>query len=104
MFQEWLKDYEKLRRNNTMSEKEIIKICRILCGKKNKKGKREYPLFASLQLQEDYSKDEIAEAIEGLLDLYNNQKTKIKEIIDKIDAEDYYCLNEAEEDLRKLVE
>ena len=29
---------------------------------------------------------------------------KIKEIIDKIDAEDYYCLNEAEEDLRKLVE
>ena len=31
-------------------------------------------------------------------------KEEIKEIIDKIDVEDYYCLNEAEEDLRKLVE
>ena len=63
--------------------------------------------------------------LQGLLDLYNKEKEKnkklfeeynkrvatiikyeqeIKEIIDKIDAEDYYCLNEAEEDLRKLVE
>ena len=64
-------------------------------------------------------------AIQGLLDLYNKEKEKnkqlfeeynkrvstiikyeqeIKEIIDKIDVEDYYCLNEAEDDLRKLEE
>ena len=64
-------------------------------------------------------------AIQGLLYLYYKEKEKnkqlfeeynkrvstiikyeqeIKEIIDKIDVEDYYCLNEAEDDLRKLVE
>ena len=43
-------------------------------------------------------------AVEEIQEQYYVSKDKIKEIIDKIDAEDYYCLNEAEEDLRKLVE
>ena len=66
-----------------MSEEEIIKICKILCGKKNKKGKREYPIFATLQLQLDYSNDELAEAIEGLLDLYYKEKKKNKNSVSK---------------------
>lgn len=65
------------------------------------------------------------EALQGLLDLYKQEKEKnkklfeeynkrvgtiikyeqkIKKIIDKIDVADYYCLNKAEEDLRKLVD
>ena len=87
MFQEWFKDYEKLKKNNNMNEKEIIKICRILCGKKNKKGKREYPLFANLQLQENYSKDEIAEAIESLLDLYNKEKLNSLNLSEQLNKE-----------------
>ena len=43
-------------------------------------------------------------AVEEIQEQYYVSKDKIKEIIHKIDVEDYYCLNEAEEDLRKLVE
>ena len=54
-----------------MSNKEEIekakRICRLLCGKKNKKGKREYETFTRLQMQIDYTVDEMAEAIETLL-------------------------------------
>lgn len=77
----------------------------------------------SLYVEENFYEWQVA--IDKILDLYNKEKEKnkqlfeeynkrvatiikyeqeIKEIIDKIDVEDYYCLNEAEEDLRKLVE
>ena len=59
-------------------------------------------------MQQDLMIDGLKEnrriAVEEIQEQYYVSKDKIKEIIDKIDAEDYYCLNEAEEDLRKLVE
>ncbi len=58
-----------------LSREEIEKakrICRLLCGKKNKKGKREYEMFARMQMEIDYTVDEMAEAIDTLLQ-YNNQ-------------------------------
>ena len=50
-----------------LSREEIEKakrICRLLCGKKNKKGKREYEMFARMQMEIDYTVDEMAEADE----------------------------------------
>lgn len=63
----------------------------------------------SFNLSEQLNKEK--EKNKELFEEYNKRvatiikyEQEIKEIIDKIDAEDYYCLNEAEEDLRKLVE
>lgn len=63
----------------------------------------------SLNLSEQLNKEK--EKNKELFEEYNKRvatiikyEQEIKEIIDKIDVEDYYCLNEAEEDLRKLVE
>ena len=53
-----------------MSKEEIEeakKVCRLLCGKKNKKDKREYKQISMMKLQLDYTVDEIAEKIETLL-------------------------------------
>ena len=107
-----------------MSEEEKIKDLKNFCAMSKKEENFTY--YSEYKFYE-----EIAERVKGLLDLYNKEKEKnkelqnymkqylipkstikliyvskeaIKEIIDKIDAEDYYCLNEAEEDLRKLVE
>lgn len=110
-----------------MSEEEIIKtVDNFLDGYRQynvETGETYIPYKYGEGQKFCYVKD--FEAIQGLLDLYNKEKEKnkelfeeynkrvatiikyeqeIKEIIDKIDAEDYYCLNEAEEDLRKLVE
>ena len=56
-------------------------------------------------------KKETKKEIEELKSEKNNmftrnliQNSRIKQIIDKIECMDYYCLNEAEEDLRKLLE
>ena len=81
MFQEWLKDYEKLRENNTMSEKEIIKEINII----------KETIIGILKIDtENYIEDiynidtKQFKAILGLLDLYNKEKEKNKKIEDKI--------------------
>lgn len=89
-----------------MSEEEIIEIIeKLQCEYKEQQNDKKYNDYTVFKAKE-YSK-----GLQGLLDLYEKEQEKnkkiedrIKEIIDKIDAEDYYCLNEAEEDLRKLVE
>ena len=62
-------------KNKKMKLEDAIKICRLLCGKKNKKGKREYKTFARMQMQVDYTIDQMAEAIETVLqELEDTQK------------------------------
>lgn len=76
MFQEWLKDYEKLKEENkSMSEEEILEIMKNLLLmptdwiiKSSYKGNLEH--IGALQANE---------AIEGLLDLYQREKEKNKE-------------------------
>lgn len=63
-----------------MSEEEIIRICKLICGTKKKNGKREYKTIQRMNLLRDYTEDKLEEAIEGLLDLYNKQKEEIKEL------------------------
>ncbi len=62
------------------------KVCRLLCGKKNKKGKREYETFTRLQMQIDYTVDEMAEAIETLLQ-YIDQLEQENNKLNKINNE-----------------
>ena len=59
-----------------MELEEAIKICELLCGKKNKKGKREYKTFARMQMEKNYSVDEIADAIEKVLKALDNSIPK----------------------------
>ena len=59
-----------------MSEEEIIKICKLICGTKNKNGKREYKTIQRMNLLKNYTEDKLEEAIEGLLNLYEAEKEK----------------------------
>ena len=66
-----------------LSKEEIEKakrICRLLCGKKNKKGKREYETFTRMQMQIDYTVDQMAEAIETVLQELENKDNEIREL------------------------
>ena len=81
-----------------LSEEEIEKekrICRLLCGKKNKKGKREYETFTRMQMQIDYTVDQMAEAIEIFL-----------QYIEELEADNYEAnniINEYIEERQKLI-
>lgn len=47
--------------------------------RKTRNGKREYQTFARLQMQIDYSVDEMAEAIETVLNLIEKQQAEIED-------------------------
>lgn len=66
-----------------MKLEEAKKICRLLCGKKNKKGKRIYETFTRMNMQLKYSTDDMAEAIETILQALENSIPK-QVIEDKI--------------------
>ena len=50
-----------------MNEEEIIHICRLICGTRNKKGKREYKTFERMNLLRDYTEDKLEQAIERFI-------------------------------------
>ena len=52
---------------NKLSEEEITKICRLICGTKNKKGQREYKTFERMKLLRDYNEDKLEDAIERFI-------------------------------------
>ena len=70
MFQEWLKDYEKLKEENNMSEEEIIKNIEDML------------LHAETNLL-DYE----ALALQGLLDLYNKEKLNTLNLSEQLNKE-----------------
>ena len=81
-----------------MNKEEIEKakrICRLLCGKKNKKGKREYKTFTRMQMQIDYTVDQMAEAIETLLQYIEQLEQENKKLNDIIENKVHYikCKN-----------
>lgn len=104
------KDIESWKKYCNEQENDIIlknnKICDLEF--KIEKQSKEIEELEEKIMEQDLMIDALKEdrkiAIEEIQEQYYVSKDKIKEIIDKIDVEDYYCLNEAEEDLRKLVE
>ena len=70
-----------------MSEEDIIKICKLICGTKNKKGKRKYKTIERMNLLRDYNEDTLEEAIQGLLDLYYKEREKSKELEKRFNKE-----------------
>lgn len=82
MFQEWLKDYKKLREENNMSEEEIIQEIRDNIT--DNEGK--YMLCDALEdiIKNNNKKYDIQIIVSGLLDLYKAEKEKNKKIEDKI--------------------
>ena len=102
MFQEWLKDYEKLRENNTMSEKEIIKEINII----------KETIIGILKIDtENYIEDiynidtKQFKAILGLLDLYNKEKERNKDLeqIEKEHKEENGRLREENINLKEKI-
>ena len=78
MFQEWLKDYEKLREENNMSEEEILNYL-----EKVSKEKTIMPLDEYIQgLLDLYTKEKLNSL--SLSEQLNKEKEKNKKIEDKI--------------------
>ena len=64
----------------SMNEEEIIEICRLICGTRNKKGQREYKTLERMDLLRDYSEDELEEAIERFVRPIPKRKRKKQKI------------------------
>ena len=81
MFQEWLKDYEKLKEENNMSEEEIIKYIK-------DEIENEIDTFHWFDnTPKNETRRQIEESIkahQGLLDLYTKEQEKNKELENKI--------------------
>lgn len=88
-----------------MDLKEAKRVCRLLCGKKNKKGKREYKTFLRMEMQAEYSVDEMADAIETMLTALENSvsKDEIKEILRKYEYDENYTKQEFYKELKELL-